>query len=301
MGAQAAEPTASDKERARSLLLDGRAKLEAGDAQAAVKAFEAAHAIMGVPTTGLDLARGLAALGRLIEARAVALEVTKKPPVAKEPAAFTHARGEAASFAEALAGRIPSLVIEVSGPRTGDVSVTVDGGAVPAQALGLSWKVDPGEHTVEAKAAGFERASRSVAVKEGETLVVALSLPADQGAEGSGGVPVWAWISGGVGLAALGAGVGFTIDYANVRSQVDRDCPGGVCPAARYDVASVEALTARWDRDLGFMVGLGAVAALGIGAAIYEVASAGGAAPADVAVVPWVGPGVAGMSVGRAF
>jgi hypothetical protein len=114
-GASAADPSAEDKERARTLLLDGRSKLQAGDAEGAVKAFQAAHAIMGVPTTGLDLARGVAAQGRLIEARAVALEVTRIPAAPKEPEAFANARVTAEKLAEALSARIPALVIAGGG------------------------------------------------------------------------------------------------------------------------------------------------------------------------------------------
>jgi hypothetical protein len=77
--ALAAEPTAADRETARTLLIDGREKLSAGDAKGALQSFQAAHAIMGVPTTGLDLARAQAALGDLVGARATALGVASPP------------------------------------------------------------------------------------------------------------------------------------------------------------------------------------------------------------------------------
>ncbi|EYF08555.1 hypothetical protein [Chondromyces apiculatus] len=304
--AQAAEPTASDRERARSLLLEGREKLDAGDAAAAVKAFEAAHAIMGVPTTGLDLARGLAAMGRLIEARTTALDVVRTAPVPREPRAFTNARKEAETLAEALARRIPSLVIEVSGPPEGKASVTVDGAAVPAQALGLSWKVDPGEHVVVAKAPGFGEASQSVAVDEGSSSPVKLVLQAGEGDEGGagegGGIPAWAWVSGGVGLAALGVSIGFAVDYAAVRSQVEEDCPDQVCDLRRYDDAAAAGLGSRWNRDLGLTVGFGVAAAAGLGLAVYGIASASGApSEPEVAVSPWFGRGAGGLTVGGTF
>jgi hypothetical protein len=296
-GARAAEPTAADRERARTLLLDGRAKLDAGDARAAVKAFRAAHAIMGVPTTGLDLARGLVALGRLIEARNVALDVTRSPEAPSEPEAFTRARIAAAKLAEELAARIPALVIEVSGPRGGEAEVTVDGAAVPPEALGLLWKVDPGEHAVEAAAAGFRRERRTVRAQEGTTVSVKLTL--SPGDATGGGIPAWAFWSGGAGLVALGFGVGFAVDHASVRSTVAEDCPRNLC--ARYDDAAADALEARWNRDIGLAVGLGAVGLAGIGAAVYGIVTAGTSTPAGAAITPWFAPGVAGFTCRSVF
>jgi len=302
--AGAAGPSASDRERARALLLDGRDKLEAGDAESAVKAFQAAHAIMNVPTTGLDLVRGLMALGRFIEARTVALDVSRMPEAPKEPRAFTKARKEAEKLAEALAERIPALVIKVNGPPAGKAKVTVDGAAVPAEALGLEWKVDPGEHTVEAKASGFQAERRTVQVDEGATLPVDLTLSASSSSPGDapeGKTPAWAWASGGVGILALGVGVAFAVDYASVRGTVAADCPSGICDLARYDDPAADALEARWNRDLGLAVGLGAVGLVGIGAAIYGIAAGQPSEPEDTALAPWFAPGAAGVTLGGAF
>src|SRR5262245_1107365 len=77
--ALAAEPSAADRETARTLVIDGRKKFGAGDYEGARKAFQAAHEIMGVPTTALDLAKALEKLGKLVEARTVALEVARMP------------------------------------------------------------------------------------------------------------------------------------------------------------------------------------------------------------------------------
>ena len=46
------------------------------DLEGALKRYEAAHEIMGVPTTGIEVARTRAKLGQLVEARAVAIELT---------------------------------------------------------------------------------------------------------------------------------------------------------------------------------------------------------------------------------
>ena len=93
LAAHAAEPSASDRDTARALVIDGRAKLAAKDHEGAYKAFKAAHAIMGVPTTGLDLAKAEEALGLLVEARTTALDVTRMAPSRRSPR-HTRARGQ---------------------------------------------------------------------------------------------------------------------------------------------------------------------------------------------------------------
>ena len=84
----------------------------------------------------------------------------------------------------------------------------------------------------------------------------------------TGHVPSWAWISGGAGLAALGAGVGFAVDYASVRSPIARDCPDGRCTPPIYTANHIADQLDRWNRNLGLSMGLGAV---GAGATIAAV------------------------------
>jgi hypothetical protein len=167
----------AEKDKARALLLDGRAQLAAGNLEVAVQLFEAAHFIMGVPTTGLDLARGLAARGQLIRARSVALAVERMPASPSEPKAFTNAREAAGQLARGLEARIPALVIEVKGPKAGaKVDVAVDGEMVPPGRLGRAWKVDPGEHAVAAAAEQFQLELKTVQVNEGEWARVTIPL-----------------------------------------------------------------------------------------------------------------------------
>ncbi len=251
-----AEPSTADKETARDYLIAGRKKLEVKDYQGALKPLKAAHAIMNVPTTGLDYARALEGLGQLIEARAVVLAVTRLPARNGEPEAFADARVAAAALADRLATRIASVVVALKGLPPGvEPKITLDGAPVPAATLGLPRKVDPGAHVVSASAPGFTTMQKRVELRDGETLpvelvlfklddtapappapapgprrVVALPPPAASASpEETRRVPAWAWITGGIGVAALGAGAGFAVDYASVRSAVTTACPGDVC------------------------------------------------------------------------
>lgn len=184
--AEAAEPTAADRETARHLMKLGDEKLAAKDYKAALRSYESAHAIMNVPTTGLAVAKARAGLGELVEARDLLLELVRMPRVEGEPEAFDQARSEAASLAKALEARIPSLVIGVKGPPTdAKVEVTIDGHVVPVVGMSTTRRVNPGAHVVSASSEGFAVASAQAKVKEGETRRVSLKLvPGEGGGDG---------------------------------------------------------------------------------------------------------------------
>jgi hypothetical protein len=258
-----AGPSAAERENARSLMVDGRAKLEAGDAVAAEKAFAAAHAIMGVPTTGLDLARAQAALGKLIEARDLALQVTRMPKTLGEAAAFAKARKTAQELADALTPRIGAVVVSVTGPADrATLEVRLDGAPLVAAALDLPWKVNPGAHVVTARAASFADAEMQLEVGEGETKPVAIAMtPAPIAADATPAVappatapetapaPVWPWVVGGVGVAVVATGVGLLVDFALVQRTISKSCSGGVCDPNQLNAAEVSALEAHRNRS----------------------------------------------------
>lgn len=174
-----AEPSAADKETARSLLDAGDKKFAAKDYAGALKAYQGAHTIMGVPTTGVALAKAQEALGMLVEARDTLLAVARDAPPAKEPAAFTKARAEAKERAPALVARIPAVRVNVQGPPpSATIEVRVDDAPVAGAAASLPRKVNPGKHTIAASSPGFSLASTAVDVKEGETRDVNLTLEA---------------------------------------------------------------------------------------------------------------------------
>lgn len=177
-----AQPTASDKETARSLLLDGRAKMDAKDFAAALKAFQGAHAIMNVPTTGLALAKAQAALGQLVEARETALSVTRLPVEKNESPAFADARGEAQTLAAALAPRIPGLTLVVIGPDLKDVDAKIDGAAITAATLGLPRKANPGKHVITVSAPGYVATMREITLGERDTRELQIQLARDTAA-----------------------------------------------------------------------------------------------------------------------
>ena len=175
-GAAHGEPSAADKETARSLLIRGRSKLDAKDYDGALKDLKGAHAIMNVPTTGVSLAKAFAAVGQLIEARDTALAVARSTAEKGESPAFADARVEAAEIASRIAPRIPSVTLTVSGPETALVQAKLDDVALPSATLGLPRKVNPGRHVVVVSAAGFTSRTVAIDVKEQSSLDVPIAL-----------------------------------------------------------------------------------------------------------------------------
>jgi len=314
--AQGKQPSAAAKQTARQLLVDCRAKLAANKLADALKDCQGAHAIMGVPSTGLDLARVHEAMGHLIEAREVALEVTRFDNTAGN-AAFATAMTEAEAIAQSLEPKIPSLVINVSGPPSGtEFTVKVDAEVIPAAAVSLPYKVNPGEHTVVVSAPGFGQRAQKVQVTAGQTRAVDVSLrPASGGGadvvdpfgkpdespsdtnEGGRQIPVWAWVAGGVGLVGVGVAVGFGISFGDAQETVSRDCPNNACNEL-YTPIQAQALQAKWNRTLGLTVAGSVIGAAGIGAAVFGIVTAPkkGAAEPKTGFVPWIGPSGVGAS-----
>ncbi|HEX4448937.1 MAG TPA: hypothetical protein VH044_19485, partial [Polyangiaceae bacterium] len=81
-----AQPSAADRETARSMMQEGRDLREKGDLKGALQRFKAADDIMHVPTTSLEVARTQVSLGLLVEALDTIANIHKVPPAADEPA-----------------------------------------------------------------------------------------------------------------------------------------------------------------------------------------------------------------------
>ena len=199
----AAAQSPSERVTARHLMDDGDRYTEQKQFTEALRVYAAAHTIMHVPTTGIEVARTLTSLGRLVEAREAALAVTRMPverdgastaagarSTPNESKPFVAARREAATLAEQLDARIPVLRLELAGgadPAT--VHATIDGTEIPGKALALPQRVDPGFRSVRVRAAGFAPIIRQVAAMEGTTTVVHVDLNSPSGSSSSPSSP----------------------------------------------------------------------------------------------------------------
>lgn len=170
-----ADPSAQDRETARSLMRDGRQLRDDGDLVQALARFQAANEIMHVPTTALEVAHTQVALGLLCEARNTLAEVRRIPSSADDPVPFQEARTAATALDEVLAKRIPSLTIVLSESGGKPSFLSIDGAPVPLAIVSLPSRVNPGRHViVVGTTAGASK--REVEVRDGENKIVRLSL-----------------------------------------------------------------------------------------------------------------------------
>lgn len=173
-----AAPTASaaERETARRLMDEGKARMKEKDPARAVESFQKAHEIMHVPTTGLALARAHLAAGHLVEARDVALEVARIPREGGEPSVFEGARKQARELDAQLKSRIPTLRIKIRG--SGVSKIQIDNNEISPAIIGEPVAVNPGKHVVSAKNVSGGEATGEVELAEREAKEVELVLPA---------------------------------------------------------------------------------------------------------------------------
>ena len=300
-----AEPSLSDRETARALMDDGDAKRDKGDFKAALKSYEAADAIMHVPTTGLEVARAQAQLGLLLEARETLGRLGRVPPKPGEPAAFAGARKTAESLMAEVGGRIPSVTVLVSNGEPGQPTVIVfDNEVVPPAAAQAPRRVNPGRHSIVARSGTLEK-KQDIDVAERESKTVTLDLrpasarPADSTDTSSparaGASPLpKILIFGGFGLGVVGIGVGAVtgiLSFSKV-SDVKNECPNDVCPARlQDDLDSAKSLGTI--STIAFVAGGVGVGAGIIGLVLQSKESSGEAPPgatAKLTLRPDVGP-----------
>lgn len=309
--AWARDPTAADRETARTYMADGRKKRDENDLKSALRAFEAADAIMHVPTTGLEVARTQAMLGLLVEARDGALRVVRSPQASNEPAPFVEARTAAKKLAEDLETRIPSVRVVLKNAPP-NAAVTIDGSPMPAIAIGLPRKLDPGGHVVVARAGSTERTMNvQVFEREAKDVTIDLNAPAAPAAvepprEAHATAPPPApepvatahrppWTA--VGVAFLGVGgagvvlgaIAGSISLAQT-SSIRSQCTVNVCPTKLSDGSDTTSALATANAlatlsDVAFIAG-GVLAAAGV---VFVVI--GGSHGAKSSMALHVGPG----------
>jgi hypothetical protein len=278
-----AEPTEAEKKKARVLMEEGDDFASKRDYAHALEKYQGADALMGVPTTGIEVARTLASLGKLVEARDVALKVTRLPVQPKEPDVFAKARQNAQTLADQLATRIPSIEVVVKGAEPGArIDIRIDGKAVPAAAALLPQKLDPGRHEIVVAAPGKPQVSKVITLAESAREKVELELgPGTQPSGGGAATPPevtkettttkqtssLVYIGFGVGAAGLVVGgvTGF-MSMSKTNSLKD-DCPDNRCPnSSQSDIDSAKTLATI--SNIGF-----GVAIVGAGVGIYGLVS----------------------------
>lgn len=239
-----------------------------------------------------------------------------------------------------LALEVPELTLSLPPGAPAGTVVKRDDEVVASATLGIGLPVDPGEHVVSTQVPGGVLWEQRITIVSGEKKPLVLEVkmapsgearpgkleptaaprvvpPSSTGKAASGGqtpapvspkkggVPAWAWAAGGVGVAALGAGVAFAVDHASARRTLAADCPGDVCDSARYSLETMQSLRGRWNRDLGLAVGLGAAGVVGVSIAAVGIArgSRENRLPPSsaAALTPWLSPNAGGAFISGDF
>ena len=226
--------------KARQLYFDGGRLRELGKLEAALGKFSAAHAIMRVPTTGVEVGRTLFALKRFVEAADAFLEVIRMPRSEDESASFASARNEARSLAMKAERRVARLQFQGVSPPTAGVEVQVDGAAVADLSEDKPLRLDPGLHVVILRSSGGKLREHRMVLDAGKVSVLdvrsaARGPLADAQEAPKAWPPPLALTMLGVGAAGLLAG-GVVGGIALSRSaELERACVSGACPPQEHD------------------------------------------------------------------
>ena len=297
-------------QRADQLFQEGRKLLDAGNAAAACPKFEESQRLDPGLGTLLNLADCYERTGRL----ASALSAFRSSEEQARRLGEKRRETAAADRARALEGRVPRVTITLAaGERPTGFEVRRNGAVVTALDYGRPIAVDPGATTIDASAPGHEPFHRELTVgaSQSQQNVDVPMLAPSAGTKpppGNGDVLPpsrdtrrvdpgagrrrLAYIIGGVGVAALGAGVGL-----GVKAKGDYDdagCTDGVCP----DRESLQrADDARSLGNLGTVVGGVGVAALTAGVVLWLTAPSA----RTVEVIPTASLESVGFTVRAAF
>jgi hypothetical protein len=306
-----AEPTASEKDTARALMSEGRDLRDSADLASALKRFQAADAIMHVPTTALEVARTQAAMNLLVEARETLHKMLQIPSSPGDPSPFRDARVEAERLDEELESRVGSLRVEVRSAPNAPRMLVVDGVSIPDSAVDFPIRVNPGHHLVVVRIASAE-VTKQVDAPERQVVTVVLDFdPAairradvSTGVETSGGgarTATWRTVGFvGIGLGALGVGVGGVTGLMalSAKSAVSNGCVGTKCPPQTWSDVD------KMNRYAGISTAAFAVGAVGLAVGVGGLVIAGkegpGGGPTARANVRFI-PSTRGMVVTGEF
>ena len=223
----------------------------------------------------------------------------------------------------ALAAKVGRVTLALPPGAPSGVVVKRDGEAVEAREIGAPLAVDPGNHVVTTQAPGGAVAEQKFTIGAGEEKTLELevkggsgsdpqsTMPEDSGdtgpqAGGPSGLRIGAYVSGGVGVAAVAAGLIMGKVVLDRSAVAEGDCKQqGDTDTFRCGPAGLEAATSGQSlataSTVTFFAGIGLLAA---GAVMFMMspsgsANASAAKPGSYAIVPMVTPvGTSGAMVG---
>lgn len=292
VAAPARAQTGESKAIAEALFREGKKLLAKGKVEDACAKFESSYHLDEVLGTLLNLAACHETQGRFATAWGEfneALTVAKKADLA---ARQKFAKEHIAAIEPKLSHLTVSVpdVVAVEG-----FQLTIDRVLLPRGAWGTPVPVDPGDHTVVARAPERLPWERTVTLHQSATEAVSIPVLATPPSPPPPPPPPpprsrWKWPVGvaalGVGAVGLGIGSYFGVHALTLGSESARGClPDGSCTSAGYDAFS-RGKTAATTSDV-FLVAGGALAAAG--GVLLILDSVDKPSPSRLAISP--GPG----------
>jgi len=297
---------------ARALAVEGVKLAQDDKCDQAIPKLERAEQLHHGPIVLSQLGECYVQTGRLVEGAEAMRSVLRTPQPDNATDAMKRAYTVARSTLESTKGKIAMLTITVEPSNGIDPRVTVDGKDVPDALLGAARPTDPGERQLEASAPGYLSTRRKVELSPGEEQAIALSLVIDPAAlrakapvaedigerasasadeapepavqastsvepAATGHSRLPAYIAWGVGVAGIGAGVGFGWVAKDQEAALNKACPNDVCPRthrAKLDAARTNGVIS----TISLSVGLGAAA---LGTVLYFLSGGDDDSPTD--------------------
>jgi hypothetical protein len=319
VGSTAHAQSDADRATARALAREAEDAFKKNDFGRAADLYGRADALVHAPTLLLGLGRAQAGLGKLVAAQETFARIVREGVAPGAPPAFAKALETAKEELEALAPRIPTVIIQVTGAPS--ATVTLDGAPVPSASLGVKRPVDPGKHVVQAKADGYAPAEATFTIAERKSETVTLELkrtggvapvpvvapppastpppaepapakppePADQPAAPSSTRKILGWVALGVGAGGIGMGAVTGGLALGKHGKLADACTDGRCsPDQAGVITNYHTLSTL--STVGFIAG-GALAAGGVILILTAPK-----APAKTSFAPVLGPGYGGVS-----
>lgn len=287
------EVSQRSKDQAREHATKGIELFHKGRFADALDSLRRAESLYPAPTHRVYLARCLAGLGRLVEAKQLYVRIRAEPRTPDLPPAVLEAYVAAEGELIALGRRIATANITVMGAE-GDAELSVDGKVqqLPRGPI----EIDPGSHVVTVTESG-RRAEHRFTVAEGATVDVRLELETTVEQDAPGSLLPAAITFGIGGVATVVGAVTGGVSFAKVDDLKDR-CVDGHCPASDREEADVAGALGTAS-TVSFAVA-GAAVATGI---ILAIVRPGGGADATSTtttaqpnVVPILGAGYVGVA-----
>jgi hypothetical protein len=238
--------SAKELSKARARFQQATELEQAGNFTAALDAFREVGQVKMTPQVRYHIAFCEEKLGRLLAALG-GYEFAASD-AAKVDKSFEK---EVKARADDLRSRIPKLVV-TRGEGADTAQIELDGVSLGSSSVGSELKLDPGPHSVTARATGREPFSTTVDLAERDVKTVEVTLaassgaepsgPADSGPKDAGGAEkkpsrVLPYVLGGVGIVSLGASGAFFLMKRSAISDLDSQCGPDrhECPPSSQD------------------------------------------------------------------